>query len=499
MKSTWKTINWLAPLSLAALLVTGCQQTQNRPEHESRLEALVPSSQPPVSKGSAEIKTALIHVTKTGPAEASIGDTICFDFVIRAEHDIGNIVISDQIPAGATYVSSEPAAQISGQNFVWNIEAMNKGETRNARICYKADREGELAACFSVLANPRACISTFVGKPMLTITKTGPETAQLGSDVTYSITVANTGNAVAKNVVWTDIPGDGLEFRVEREKYTIPLGDMAPGQTKTFNPVFRAAKRGKVCNLARVTSSNAGNAQAEACTVITQPGLKVEKTGDTERLFGQHAKYKITVKNTGDTDLANVVVTDEVPANTTLVTAAGASVSGNSAVWTIPSLKAGAQQVFDVVLTSRTAGNHCNKVTVASGELRDTAQACTSWRGVSAILVELVDDPDPLAVGETTTFTATLTNQGTDDVNMVNAKVILPAGLEAVSANNGATISGKTITWPTVDPIAPKKQVVNTFVVKSTAVGDQRTRLEVTTRSRPAPILNEESTTVYER
>ncbi len=51
---------------------------------------------------------------------------------------------------------------------------------------------------------------TFVGKPVLAIAKSGPEMAQVGSDVTYNIVVSNTGTAVAREVVVTDTIPDGL-------------------------------------------------------------------------------------------------------------------------------------------------------------------------------------------------------------------------------------------------------------------------------------------------
>ena len=32
--------------------------------------------------------------------------------------------------------------------------------------------------------------------------------------------------------------------------------------------------------------------------------------------------------------------------------------------------------------------------------LKDSAQACTVWKGVTGVLLEMVDDPDPIQVGE---------------------------------------------------------------------------------------------------
>ena len=52
--------------------------------------------------------------------------------------------------------------------------------------------------------SPRVCASTFVGFANLTIDKTGPETAQMGSTVNYQIVVVNKGTTEAHDVVVTD-------------------------------------------------------------------------------------------------------------------------------------------------------------------------------------------------------------------------------------------------------------------------------------------------------
>ena len=58
-------------------------------------------------------------------------------------------------------------------------------------------------------------------------------------------------------------------------------------------------------------------------------------------------------------------------------------------------------------------------------------------QGVSAILVEVVDDPDPIQVGEQTTYTVRVTNQGGGmDLRDVAVKAVLPAGIDPVSASN---------------------------------------------------------------
>ena len=63
---------------------------------------------------------------------------------------------------------------------------------------------------------------------------------------------------------------------------------------------------------------NVGKANAEACTTVLVPGLKVVKTGTKEQFLTRTATYEIRVSNTGDTTLTGVVVTDTAPEGTTV-------------------------------------------------------------------------------------------------------------------------------------------------------------------------------------
>ena len=110
---------------------------------------------------------------------------------MTAQDCVDNVIVTDQIPAGASYVKSEPAAQVDGSRLVWKLPAMDAGQSSSLKVWVKADKEGTLASCATISADPRVCASTFVGKPALSIEKTGPETAMLGGAVTYNIVVAN--------------------------------------------------------------------------------------------------------------------------------------------------------------------------------------------------------------------------------------------------------------------------------------------------------------------
>jgi uncharacterized repeat protein (TIGR01451 family) len=245
-------------------------------------------------------------------------------------------------------------------------------------------------------------------------------------------------------------------------------------------------------------SANAGKAQDDACTVVVQPGLKIVKTGDKEQFLSRTASYQIMVTNTGDTTLTGVVVTDTAPDATTITTAPGASVSGRTATWNIAELRPGGSQTFSLSLTATTAGNHCNTVAAtAAGGLRDSAQACTLWRGVPALLIEVVDDPDPIQVGETATYTIRVTNQGTADDNNVTIVANFPKETTPTSASAGGTVTGQTVRFQAVPTLAPKQSITYTIKAKGNQAGDSRLKVLLTSDLLKSPVTEEESTQVY--
>ena len=226
------------------------------------------------------------------------------------------------------------------------------------------------------------------------------------------------------------------------------------------------------------------------------PGLKVAKTGTKSQILGRNADYEIVVSNTGDTTLNNVVVTDNAPAATTIVSASGAEVAGNKATWTIPSLAAGDKKTFAVKLTSKTEGTHCNKVSASAGGMSDSAEACTIWKGIAAVLLEVVDDPDPIQVGETTTYTIKVTNQGFADIHGV--KIVANYDDEtSPTASAQGKISGQTVDFPAVATLGPKQVVTYTITVKGAKVGDSRNKVTLTCDELKTPVEETESTTVY--
>jgi uncharacterized repeat protein (TIGR01451 family) len=509
-KSTWFATRSVASW-IAVLIATGCTNTnwQNHshlevpsaPQPAPAQVAIASETAAPQISTSAqsefvESTNSLLRLTKSMPAEISLGSEFVVELTITAQGHASNVVVRDSLPAGASYVRSEPAATIAGNQLTWNLGNLEAGQLVKGKVWFKADKEVTWTSSATITGDSRASVPTVAGHPVLAIDYRGPTNAVLGTEVTYNTIVKNTGTAGARNVIVTNLVPAGFSHSSGRNEIRFEVGDLAPGQAKPLAVTFKANQRGKICSTATATSSNADQVSAEACTVILVPRLKVEMSGTKEQILGRNADFEIVVTNTGDTTLNNVVITDIAPAETAIVAAPGARIEGNQATWTIAELKSGAKVTQTIKLTSRAAGPHCSTVTASSGGLNDSAKACTLWKGIPAVNLEVVDEPDPIQIGESTTYTIKVTNQGFADINNLKIRADFGEEVAPVSSPQG-TVNGRTVTFPVVAKLGAKQVLTFTITVKGVSVGDSRNKITLTAGELKSPVTDEESTTIY--
>ena len=93
-----------------------------------------------------------------------------------------------------------------------------------------------------------------IGGPRLTVTKTGPASATVGDQVTYTITVRNDGDIYASNVVVTDVLPEGLTYVSSSGNGTYD----AETRTVTWPTVNTLGAPGSVSYTVTVTASQTG-------------------------------------------------------------------------------------------------------------------------------------------------------------------------------------------------------------------------------------------------
>ena len=479
-----------APAPAPAARPTAAAQAQPQVEPAPT----VPATMQPCS---AEIRSGLVRLAYKAPAEVAQGREYMAELDATAAACADNVVVVDHVPAGATYVRSEPAAQVDGDKLTWNLKDMNAGEAQVIKVWFRADKEGVLTSCATVTADPRVCSETRVVKPDIQLTKSEPSDIVICDPIPVTLMVKNSGSSRLTGVKVTDNMPDGLSSD-GKNSVVFDAGALAPGESKQFKFNAAAAATGKYQNTAQATSDQGVTAKATASTAVHQAVLTVNCKAREQQYLGRPFDVCLTVANTGDTPAAGAQVTMPVPAGLTVnSTTAGGRMSGNSLVWDLGSLAVNAPQNLCATLISDKAGTFDFSATAKGTCAAPVSTSCaTKVVGLAAILLEKADDPDPVAAGETTTYTVKVTNQGSADDNNVKMVFTIAPELAPVSASEG-TISGQTVTFPTVPRLAAKAAVTYKIVAKGVKAGDGHTKFTLSSDVLKSPIMAEESTTVY--
>ena len=172
--------------------------------------------------------------------------------------------------------------------------------------------------------------------PALQVTKTVvPDPLVIGGTAEYAVTVTNTGDEPAEDVVVTDTLGTGitagdLPDGCEATGATVVCGGdggvtVGPGESVTYTlPVEvdpSLSDGDNIVNRAEATSSTPGASPGSTQLITiaqTQTDVEVSKSGPATVLPGGEIAYTVVVTNNGPSDAVDVTVQD--PTNGNLVT-----------------------------------------------------------------------------------------------------------------------------------------------------------------------------------
>lgn len=236
-----------------------------------------------------------------------------------------------------------------------------------------------------------------------------------------------------------------------------------------------------------------------AIAVAGQPIVQLTKDCPNMRYLGRNATFKITVTNTGDGPAHDVIVTDVVPRGLQFVSADNAgALQGDKLQWRVGTLNAGESRALISNFTCTSIGQFRNMATVTYCA-ESTKECAFEVRGIPAILLECVDDPDPIEINSPVTYTITVTNQGSALGTNISVSCTLPDTQEYVSAVGPTTAAaaGKNVTFPPLPSLAPAAKAIYKVTVKGIGEGDTRFRVEMKSDQMESPVMETESTRIY--
>ncbi|MEA2491435.1 MAG: hypothetical protein QOH21_3227 [Acidobacteriota bacterium] len=457
-----------------------------------------------------------LAVTKTAPPTVVAGNDLSYTITVTnsGPDPADNVHLDDMLPSSTTFVSlqqnSGPTAScttpavgsIGAVSCAMNVLPPNTPATFTLVVHVgnaSALTNSATATTDSFDSNPSndtGSVDTVVTPSAdLSVTKSGPATITAGTDITYTVTVTNSGPTAAFDVSLADTPPAGTTF-VSATQNSGPSFNCAgtivctsvifpAGSTATFTFVFHVAPgaTGSVVNTATIAAAASGdpngtnNTSTSTATIASSADVSVTKSGPPSATTSSDVTYTITVTNGGPSDASAVSLSDSVPAGTTFVS--GSQSTGPAFVCAFPAaggtgnmtcsiatLTAGATATFSLTVhVSPTAtGSVVNTATVTSTTADPTPanNSATATAvvnpGPTDVSITKTSNGDRFDPGAPVTYTITVTNNGPSLAAGVTVTDILPAGATLISATpTQGTCSGTTTvtcSLGTLNPLA---------------------------------------------
>ena len=412
----------------------------------------------------------------------NLGDTATYTVVVRNDgpDPATGISLSDDLPSGTTLLSQTTTQGTCspGDPLTCTLGTLAPGGAATIVVRIRLD-SGASATFTSVAtatgaqfdptpANNTASAGTTTGPAAdLRVVKTADKaTANVGETITWTVVATNDGPSPASGVTVTDTlpsgvtgvtaggPGVACTIAAGTASCSIP-GPWAVGSPRTITlsgTVARAAAGSPLSNQASIAGGEfdpdpSDNLSSVSTNVAAAADLRVVKTADRATAsVGDTITWTVAATNDGPSSAAGVVVTDDLPAGVTLLSATSTQGScspvGAQVVCAAGTLASGA--VATVTITARVEVAAAESPVVNAARLTATTFDPDPANNLSAVTTTVGPSIDLSAtaavdkatanVGDELVYTFTVGNAGPSGATGATFTHALPAGTTFVAA-----------------------------------------------------------------
>jgi uncharacterized repeat protein (TIGR01451 family) len=398
----------------------------------------------------------------------NVGDTISYDIqVFNAGPDTAtNVTVQDTLPPELSFVSSTPSAgAYDSTSGTWTIGTIPPSGLETlviqALVVLPNPTANTAAISHSDQFDPDTSndSDTASVNPLqadLALLKTVSDaTPNVGDNVTFTVTLDNLGPSTATTVAVTDVLPAGLTFvssTPSQGSYNSgtgvwTVGTLADSASVTLTLVATVVSPTAQTNIASITSADqfdpdVGNNTASVTVSAERSDLAVAKdTSDSTPNVGQTIDFTITMSNLGPDDATGVALTDNLPAGLSFVssTASQGTYDPGSGIWLVGSVPTSTLPTLTIIATVVSPNAQTNTVTISAVDQFDpdtsnnTASVTVTPQQADLALAKVVTEVAP-TVGQSVTFTVTVSNNGPDEATNVVVSDPLAPGLHFQSA-----------------------------------------------------------------
>lgn len=415
-----------------------------------------------------------------------------------------NVIIKNEGARNMKLVSSSPAVKKGNDGSLrWIIGDLAPGATEVVRVKATSGNVGQASDCVSVTYENSLCALTKVVDPDLLLIKTAATDGNICDDFWFTYEVVNPGSGMANNIrIRDEIPSGLRTVDGNKKVVEIDAGNLVPGERKKFTVKAKGVETGNHRSIAVATADGGLISKSENIqTLIYQPILDIAVDSPEREFLGRNVDFTYRVKNIGDSAAENTVVTAELPADVNIVqTSHNGVVAGDKVTWQIGSLGVAESKTVSFKLKGETAETIQSTAianAVCAAEVDD--RTATTFLGIPAILLEVVDSGDPAEIGDIITYTITVTNQGSARDTNITIISKIPFAQEYISTegSTSGSLSGNTLTLAPLASLQPDEKAQWKIKVRAKKIGDVLFGVSMTTDQLNVKVQETEATTIY--
>jgi uncharacterized repeat protein (TIGR01451 family) len=412
----------------------------------------------------------------------NVGETVTFTVTLtnKGPDAATNVTVADALPPGLTLVSAAPSqgAYTGGVWTVGTVDPLANPTLTLSALVVSPTTETNLATVSHAdqydpdPANNNAAATVTPQQADLVVGKqVSNPTPNVGQTITYTVTVSNDGPNAATGVALQDMLPAGVKYQsstatagsYDPVTRTWTVGAVPVGVTETLTITALVTSPNPGANTASISHAdqfdpNTNNNSDTASIVPQQSDLEMTKTvSNPTPNVGDSVIFTVTLTNNGPATATGVQVTDQLPPGLTLVSDLPSQGTYAGGVWTVGTVAAGAMPTLQITATVVSPGAATNTASISHADQFDpdpgnnSAGATVTPQQSDLELTKVVNDPTP-NVGDTVTFTVSLTNLGPNPATNVSVADTLPNGLTLIGSNaSQGTYTGGVWTVGTVD------------------------------------------------